>query len=215
MFYKDTTSMSVADKVAQYGVQGLNNLEFIKSVLMLTSKSEKTIDELARKVEPMVLNGRTDVHDYEEAGCKAEVAIVFAGMAEYIKRAKGGTDIADNPLTIYERVKHFAYADVEKFIVVYMDGANQIKEIREISSGILNGSVIHAREVFAPAIAGRYCKIALVHNHPSEKAEPSDDDITTTKRLQDAGNILGIPVLDHLIITKNGYFSFVEYRMIK
>lgn len=206
-----TTGMSVADRVATYGVSGLNNLELIKSILMLASKAEKANEKIARKVEPMVNNGETEISKYEDAGCKNNVATVLAGMAEYMKRAKGKNVVANNPMAIYERIKHYAYSDVEKFIVVYLDGASQIMEVKEIASGVVDRCITDQREVFAPALVGKYCRIALAHNHPSGQTEPSKEDIAITKKLREAGNILGITVIDHIIITQTEYYSFAEH----
>ena len=74
--------------------------------------------------------------------------------------------------------------------------------------GTLNASLVHPREVFKDAIAHSAASVVLAHNHPSGDPEPSEDDLTITKRLIEAGKILGVEVIDHLIVGKNGFFSF-------
>ena len=74
--------------------------------------------------------------------------------------------------------------------------------------------MVHPREVFKDAIMHNAYSVVLAHNHPSGDSEPSEDDLTITKRLVDAGKILGIEVIDHIIITKNGFFSFKEKVLI-
>lgn len=84
---------------------------------------------------------------------------------------------------------------------------NQLLGEKVISMGTVNSSLIHAREVFAPAIEKRASGIVLVHNHPSGNAMPSPEDLEITKRLKKVGKLVGIPLLDHLIIGKNQYYS--------
>ena len=109
---------------------------------------------------------------------------------------------------IFKELEEYADKQQEHFIVSYLNGANEVIENRIITIGILNQSLVHPREVFAPAIANRSSAIILAHNHPSGVLEASAEDIGVTKRLKEAGRILGIEVLDHLILTKNGFLSF-------
>ncbi|QEN03338.1 DNA repair protein RadC [Thiospirochaeta perfilievii] len=104
------------------------------------------------------------------------------------------------------------YRDLEKehFIVATLNGAHEVISVRLITIGILNRTLIHPREVFRPAIADNSASIILVHNHPSGNIEPSEEDKLVTKRLVNAGDILGIKVLDHMIIGTKDYYSFAE-----
>ncbi|GIW67654.1 MAG: hypothetical protein KatS3mg096_522 [Candidatus Parcubacteria bacterium] len=100
----------------------------------------------------------------------------------------------------------------EHFYIIALNTRNYV--ISEISIGTLNSSLVHPREVFAEAIRQRANSIILVHNHPSGDPTPSEDDITITKRLQEAGKLLGIEILDHIIITKTSYLSFKNSKLI-
>jgi len=80
--------------------------------------------------------------------------------------------------------------------------------------GTLNANLVHPREIFAEALKQNAASVILVHNHPSGDPEPSEDDLEITKRIQEAGKIMGIDVLDHIIITKNKLFSFKESKLI-
>ncbi len=99
----------------------------------------------------------------------------------------------------------------EHFMVLYVNTRNQVilKEI--ISIGTLNASLVHPREVFEPAVRTLAAGIILAHNHPSGEAEPSDADIAVTKRMTEAGKLMGIEVLDHIIITKGKWYSFRDH----
>ena len=105
-------------------------------------------------------------------------------------------------------------ADRENFVAVLVDTKNKVIGINTVSVGALNTTVVHPREVFKPAVLCNAAGVLLAHNHPSGDATPSEDDMKTTKRLCDAGTILGITVLDHIIIGEDGYFSFKAQGLI-
>jgi len=90
----------------------------------------------------------------------------------------------------------------EHFLVTTLNGASEVICTRTITMGLLNHSLVHPREVFADAITDRAAAIICIHNHPSGNPEPSSEDITVTRQLSEAGKILGISLLDHLIYTK-------------
>ncbi len=102
----------------------------------------------------------------------------------------------------------------EQFLVVCLSSANKIIRFEKISIGNLNSSVVHPREIFKAAIENNSASIILIHNHPSENPEPSNEDIAITKKLVEAGKIMDIPIFDHIIIAGNSYTSFVERRLI-
>ena len=98
----------------------------------------------------------------------------------------------------------------EVFAVMSLNGANRILKIRLVTVGLLDSNQAHPREVFADPITDRAASIIVAHNHPSGTLEPSHEDIALTKRLQKAGEILGIKLLDHLILTKDGMISLKQ-----
>ena len=100
----------------------------------------------------------------------------------------------------------------EHFYIIALNSRNH--SIAEVSVGSLDASVVHPREVFAEAIKKKAASVIFAHNHPSGDPEPSEDDLVTTKQLTEAGKILGIEVVDHIIVTKNSYFSFKDGNLI-
>ncbi|KKW20545.1 MAG: repair protein RadC protein [Parcubacteria group bacterium GW2011_GWA1_51_12] len=100
----------------------------------------------------------------------------------------------------------------EHFYIIALNSRGH--SIAEISVGSLDTSIVHPREVFAEAIKNKAASVIFAHNHPSGNTEPSSDDLLITKRLVEAGKIMGIEVVDHIIITKNSYLSFREERLI-
>ncbi len=105
-------------------------------------------------------------------------------------------------------------ADKEHFCVFFLNTQNQIISREIISIGTLNTSLIHPRECFRTAILKNSAAVIFAHNHPSGSLEPSDEDIAVTKRLKDAGKLIGIEVLDHVIVTGESHKSFKEQNLI-
>jgi len=94
----------------------------------------------------------------------------------------------------------------EHFYIIVLNSRNW--SVAEVSIGSLNASIVHPREVFAEAIKNKAASVIFVHNHPSGDPEPSEDDLVITKRLVESGKILGIEIFDHIIVVKDGFFSF-------
>lgn len=109
----------------------------------------------------------------------------------------------------------FRGAKKECFIIVLLDQKNKVIRDVTISEGSLTSTVVHPREVFSPAVRESAASVILLHNHPSGDPSPSQEDRTMTKRLVHAGNIMGIPVLDHVIIGSESYFSFTDAGQIE
>ena len=106
------------------------------------------------------------------------------------------------------------YLKKEKFNVIFLDTKNHIISKENISIGSLNASIVHPREIFNRAVKRSSNAIILIHNHPSGNPEPSKEDVNITKRVVEAGKILGIDVLDHIIVGDLSYYSFKENSLI-
>ena len=104
--------------------------------------------------------------------------------------------------------------DREHFVVLCLDVKNQPTCIQTVHIGSLNSSIVHPREILKSAILSNSASIIVAHNHPSEITQPSAEDIEVTKRLEKAGHILGISLLDHLVISSTGYSSLRETGLI-
>jgi len=98
----------------------------------------------------------------------------------------------------------------EYFVCLSLNGAHEVIENRVVTVGLLDSNQVHPREVFADPLVDRAAAVIFAHNHPSGNPSPSPEDIALTKRLVDAGKLLGINVLDHLIVTKRGYLSLKQ-----
>jgi DNA repair protein RadC len=102
----------------------------------------------------------------------------------------------------------------EHFVCITLNGAGEVLDARIITVGLLNHSLVHPREVFADAITDRAASVICVHNHPSGSLEPSPQDIAITTQLKEAGLLLGIQLIDHIIVTKSGYLSLKERGLL-
>ncbi|MBS4015527.1 MAG: DNA repair protein RadC [Candidatus Latescibacteria bacterium] len=121
----------------------------------------------------------------------------------------------DNPKTAIELLRtELKEYKKEHFKLIMLNSRNKVIDIADISTGTLNASLVHPREVFEAAIKHHSASVILVHNHPSGDPEPSDDDLKITKKLVESGKILSIDVVDHIIIGKDGYYSFKEKKLI-
>lgn len=126
------------------------------------------------------------------------------------RRAKEAVKVR-MPADAYEALKKYWRKRKEHFLVCTLDGAHVIHSIRIATIGTVNRSIVHPREVFIEAIKDNAAAVIVAHNHPSGNTEPSLEDREVTRRLKDAGNIIGIPVLDHLVFSWRGFYSFLEH----
>ena len=120
-----------------------------------------------------------------------------------------------SPKDVYELVKkELKSADREIFLAVTLNTRNKVLGINVISMGTLNASLVHPREVFKMAILQNASGIILAHNHPSGTTEPSSDDLRMTERLSEAGKLLDVDIMDHVIVGKS-FYSFMDNGLIK
>jgi DNA repair protein RadC len=130
---------------------------------------------------------------------------------QIVSERKAATPAAiQKPADTYKLVKRYAGQKQEHFIVITLDGAHKPISVTIASIGLVNRTLVHPREVFNKAVGDMATAVIICHNHPSGQCQPSDEDNDITERLVNAGQVLGIPVIDHLVITRNGYFSYCE-----
>ena len=114
------------------------------------------------------------------------------------------------PEGVLDEFMPWATEKQECFLVTTLDAANQVIKTRLVSKGIVNRVLVHPREIFCDAITDRACGIIVAHNHPSGNMTPSTEDLQVTKRLMQAGDIIGIPVMDHVIFHGAKFYSMKE-----
>jgi len=127
------------------------------------------------------------------------------------RKGYGQCRVARDPKAVVEAFKdHFQSLDREQVIAIVLDTKNHIQGFHVVSTGSLDSSIVHPREVYKIAVLSNASAIILVHNHPSGDPTPSPEDVSLTRRLKQAGDILGIKLLDHIVIGDDTYVSICE-----
>lgn len=116
-----------------------------------------------------------------------------------------------SPRDISSLFSRYAKKEVEHFLVATLDGSHHVIKTYLVTKGLVNRTIVHPREVFRFAIKDNACAIIVSHNHPSGMLQPSPEDLEITRRLSEAGDIIGITLLDHVIISRKGSYSLMEH----
>lgn len=200
------------EKLERYGPGKLSNSELL-AILLGSGTKKYNIIELSQKILSKFPNGQIVEASYEDLkkvyGLGPVKACQIIACFEFGKRMLKGKLAAFilSPEDVWKNLKDLRGHKKEHFVIFYLDSRNQEIQREIISVGTLNANLVHPREVFEPAVKNLCAHIIVAHNHPSGDPEPSEDDIEITKRLSEAGKILGIEILDHVIVAKNGYSS--------
>lgn len=207
------------EKIEKYGPEKLSDAELL-AILLRTGTKDCNVLNLSQKIlhkfpQEKILTASLDelknIHGLGKV--KAIEIIACLELGKRILKDKKATLIL-SPKDVWENCKDIRDHKKEHFVIFYLDTRNQEIQREIISVGILNANLIHPREVFEPAIRHTAAQIIVAHNHPSGNCEPSDDDISITRRLQEAGRILGIEIMDHVIVAKNSHVSLKEKSLI-
>ena len=152
---------------------------------------------------------RTKTIKFKQIKAVYEKFIITEEMSPYVEPLKKFSSSKQ----VFETFKFLQNETKEYFITLHLDAKNRICCIDEVSIGSLSQAVVHPREVFKTALLSSAAAIILLHNHPSGDPTPSREDIELTKRLKEAGEVIGIRVLDHIIIGDN-YVSFADQDLV-
>jgi len=204
----------VRERVKQKGPRHLSDYELLAltlrtgtrnlPVLRLAARVIKAIDTARPEAVFEALRGIDGMGDTKAGTVMAALELGRRYSGAMNRKVHTASDV-------FPLVQHFADRKQEQFICVSLNGAHEVLAIRVVSVGILNKTIVHPREVYGDPLSDRAAAIIVCHNHPSGQLEPSEEDRNITRRLYEAGEILGISLLDHLILSpRGGYFSFVE-----
>jgi len=139
-----------------------------------------------------------------------ETLTVKEEVTGYLKTGQRYT----SPAQVFDTFSFLIHETKEMFITLHLDGKNRVICMDLVSVGSLNQSIVHPREVFKTALLSSAAAIMCIHQHPTGDPTPSSEDISITKRLKEAGEIMGIKVLDHIIVGDGEYLSFVERGLL-
>lgn len=189
-------------------------------IMLILGKGTKDnpIESLAEKVTKTINSSNEEelIPNLKKINGMGESrALIIAAALELGRRRRGILRSSINaPKDVIPFLQHYTLMPTEHFITVTVNGAKEILSTRVVSVGTINKALIHPREVFANAVSEYASGIICCHNHPCGQCYPSNADIDSTKILQKAAKILGIVFMDHIIITKEDYFSFLEHGML-
>jgi DNA repair protein RadC len=209
------------ERFLKYGKEALSDAELFAIILRTGTINENVVEMSNRLIKEYSLEKLFDcsLKELQEIkGIGPSKAMQILAMSELGKRYNN----SKNPVIkinsakdvfnyFHEKLKN---EKQENFYVLILNNANNIIKEELISKGILDSAIIHPREIFKPAIKNSASKIILIHNHPSGNPNPSKEDLEITKQLVEAGKLLDIKVLDHVIVGDENYWSWVEDERI-
>ena len=206
------------ERLKSVGVNNLTDKELI-SIILKTGTKEKNVNELSLDIlnkyslidlKDISLNDLISIKGIGEVKGVELIAAIELGKRIFLKESKKLTKL-ENPKKIWEDSKYlFNNLKQECFYCYYFNNKQELIKRKLIFMGTINTSVTHTREVFKEAYLLSASSIVCLHNHPSGDTTPSKEDIVFTKALMKIGEIQKIPVVDHIIVSENNYFSFYE-----
>ena len=208
------------EKMAANGAAVLTDAELI-AILLRTGTAEKSAIDIASEMTAdgglyKRLAGITRLNELTNIKGlgQAKAATVLAAL-EIGRRIASAKPIEKIHLSCPQDVADFLmprlrYAAKEQFVVILLNSKNKVIGTEVVSEGSLSSSVVHPREVYAPAMLHHAAAIMVAHNHPSGDPKPSFEDEEVTRMLSRSGKVLGIPMIDHVIIGDGNYYSFLE-----
>ncbi len=212
------------EKLLAAGIQSLSDAELIAILIGSGTKSLSAVD-LARQILYSAGNnlnklGRYTVHDLTQIkGIGKAKAISILAALELGRRRNGSTETTESKVTGSTDVFSLMaplLSDLpyEEFWVVFLNRSNRIISRHKISQGGITGTVTDIRLILRSAIENRATSLILCHNHPSGNLQPSEADISITRRMKDSSSLMDIALLDHIIIAGRNYFSFADENLI-
>jgi len=201
------------EKLIERGAVALTDHELLAVLIGKGSRRHDAIT-LAKKMIPVIdeKGAKLSIDDlakFDGIG-NAKAALILAAIEFSRRRIRPEGIRIETPADLVPHIRHYVDRKQEHFICASVNGANEIINIRVVSIGLVDRSHVHPREVFADPLIDRASAVILAHNHPVGALNPSEQDIETTQRLRQAGEIMGITVLDHIIFNGTGHFSFLE-----
>lgn len=208
------------EKLLKHGVSALSNQELL-AILIRTGRANYSALDIAKDILCHDTRGLVALGDMtieEMVSIKgigpSKACQLLAGIeiGKRVVETQLSKDKITCPNDVYEHLKtRVVHLKKEKFFTILLDTKNQIIAVEDVSTGSLNASIVHPREVFHHAIKKNAKSMILAHNHPSGHPEPSKEDHGITERLIEVGKIVGIEVLDHIVLGRDTYYSFKEH----
>lgn len=205
------------EKLLEKGAKTLSDQELLAVILGRGTQKDDVLSlakKIVKRIDGIGLDFQAkDIIEIDGIG-EAKATSICAAFEFVRRRIKPEGLKIKFPADILPLIQHYGDRKQEHFICVSINGAGEVMTVRVVTIGLINKSHVHPREVFADVIAERASAVIVAHNHPNGELNPSREDIQITKRLKDAADILGLNLLDHIIFTAKGYYSFAEKDQI-
>jgi len=205
------------EKLREKGASALTDEELVTAILGMGTAGVD-VRTIGRQVASLIREHKENLtlnHLLEVPGMglakAAQILSAFELSRRHLNKDAVKIECAKDVLPL---VADIAGKQQEYFVCISLNGANEVIEKRVVTIGLLDKSPVHPREVFADVIADRAAAVIFAHNHPSGDCQPSEADLRMHDQLTEAGKILGLRVLDHVIVTRKGYYSFQEAGLI-
>lgn len=213
------------ERLIKYGVSSLSN-EDLLAILLKTGTKNKSAKDLAnnlliqlgsiKSLEDMNYHSLSKIKGIGEAKACTILTAIELGKRINEDANKIHNIQVNSSEIVYKYFNNlFRNKKQEYFYAVYLDNKKKVIDSKLLFIGTLNYSIVHPREVFKEALMLSASSIICIHNHPSGNIVPSKDDIELTNRLVNVGKMMGIPIVDHLIIGNNKYYSFVDNGILR
>ena len=200
------------ERMVSGGAESLSDIELL-AILIGSGSRERPVNSIAKELlevmDKKALVSHDDLRNIRGLGM-AKTTLICAALELGRRRLPPKKRQISTPGDIYPLISHYAGRMQEHFLSIALNGAHEVLSVNVCSIGLVNRTLVHPREVFVEAVRQRATAILVAHNHPSGNLEPSVEDRDVTRRLRQAGDIIGIKVLDHLIFGEEGYFSMLE-----
>lgn len=202
------------EKLERFGAERLSDVELLR-ILIGSGNKQSSAEQIARRLLKL-LKDRGDAVTYQEVlsipgmgpAKTCEIIALFELGRRYL--IPPDRPVIASAKDAFDQLGYLRDKKQECFAVLTLDGANRLIDNTVIFQGTLDQSLVHPREIFAKAIEDRAASIILAHNHPSGSLEASPDDERVTSKLIEAGELMGIKVLDHLIVARHGFRSMMD-----
>lgn len=202
------------EKLYRYGLAKLSNVDLL-AIVLGTGNRQDDVLKLAKKILDKCDPAHASFAELKQVCGAAKAAAIVASFELHKRLSLDPNKIQIlNAEQAWSALSDIRAAKKEHFVVFYLDVHNCSIAREIISVGTTNTSLVHPREVFEPAIKYLANTVLLAHNHPSGDPHPSQEDIAVTARLSEAGKILGIEVIDHIIVTAKGFLSFKQQGVL-
>lgn len=212
------------ERLMREGPQALNREEVLAIIIGRGTAGRSVMDiahELVVRFKTMPALAAASIEELQQVkgigpakACQLKAALELVRRLDEPLDPDCGTEIS-RPEAVFGLLRSECGRERrECFWVLYLDSRNRLIGRQKVSVGSLDSTLAHPREVFDGAVRAAAAAVIVVHNHPSNDPTPSDEDIRLTRRLMEAGRVLGIKLLDHVVVTRQGYYSFRAHALV-